>query len=186
MEFFSTDRTFTFTSIRSRRSSGSFRGFGFLLWRVPARDHRRTEQASILASVGGKESVPGTRLRGGGVPSGLSGESEEYLARLFIPERLFPRIDELARSIRPAVAAESAFRLERFDRSLTDRWQDPPPPPGWGWADCPGAPVEAVYREARAFCSATTRRQIPGIILRPLRVPGWARAEFLNRPRMDK
>ncbi len=83
---------------------------------------------------------------------------EDYLARLFIPERLFRRMDELARWIRPAVAAESAFRLEQFDRAVTDRWQDPPPRGGRGWANYPVHQMKR-FIEKRAYY---VRQQLDG------------------------
>jgi DNA-directed RNA polymerase specialized sigma24 family protein len=62
---------------------------------------------------------------------------EDYLARLFVPERLFRRMDELAKVIRPAVAAESDFRLQRFEQAVSDHWPELPPRGGSEWADRP-------------------------------------------------
>jgi DNA-directed RNA polymerase specialized sigma24 family protein len=44
---------------------------------------------------------------------------EDFLTRLFVPDRLHRRIDEVAPVIRDPVAAESGFRLSKFDRSVT-------------------------------------------------------------------
>ncbi len=96
---------------------------------------------------------------------------EDYLARLFVPDRLFHRIDELAAVVRPAVAAESDFRLVRFEKALADKWKDPPER-GQGWAD---APVDQMKRfiDKRA---RSVRQQLDGkshgmILRRPPR--GW-------------
>lgn len=44
---------------------------------------------------------------------------EELFARLFVPNRLHQRIDELANVIRGPVAAESGFRLGKFERAVS-------------------------------------------------------------------
>jgi hypothetical protein len=43
---------------------------------------------------------------------------EEFLETLFTPSRLYPRIDQMAGVIREAVAAESDFRLAKFDQAV--------------------------------------------------------------------
>jgi hypothetical protein len=43
---------------------------------------------------------------------------EDFLIRLFVPERLHRRIDEIATVIYDPVAAESAFRLNKFEQSV--------------------------------------------------------------------
>jgi len=43
---------------------------------------------------------------------------EDFLARLFVPERLHRRVDEMAALIREPVAAESAFKLNKFDQAV--------------------------------------------------------------------
>jgi hypothetical protein len=43
---------------------------------------------------------------------------EDFWARLFIPERLNQRIDELAAVIRGPIAAESEFRLDKFEQAI--------------------------------------------------------------------
>ncbi|MBK8001538.1 MAG: CotH kinase family protein, partial [Verrucomicrobia bacterium] len=48
---------------------------------------------------------------------------EELLVRQFVPERLHRRIDELAAVIRGPVAAESDFRLGRFEHAISGRRQ---------------------------------------------------------------
>src|SRR6266481_2053411 len=43
---------------------------------------------------------------------------EDFLARLFVPDRLNRRIDEMAAVLREPIAAESAFRLNKFEQSV--------------------------------------------------------------------
>ena len=47
---------------------------------------------------------------------------EESLSSLFVPERLFKRIDQIAGVIRGPIGAESSFRLERFDKAVSGKW----------------------------------------------------------------
>ncbi|HVK59766.1 MAG TPA: CotH kinase family protein [Candidatus Kapabacteria bacterium] len=47
---------------------------------------------------------------------------EDALETIFTKERLYSQIDQLAAAIRPAVAAESDFRLRRFDQAVSDEW----------------------------------------------------------------
>jgi DNA-directed RNA polymerase specialized sigma24 family protein len=46
---------------------------------------------------------------------------ETLLARLFVPERLYRRIDEIAGAIRGPLTAESPFRLRKFEESIGTR-----------------------------------------------------------------
>lgn len=43
---------------------------------------------------------------------------EDFLARLYQPDRLHRRIDEIAAVIRPPIAAQSAFRLDKFEQTV--------------------------------------------------------------------
>ena len=43
---------------------------------------------------------------------------EDFLTRLFVPDRLHHRIDQLAALLREPVAAESAFRLNKFEQAV--------------------------------------------------------------------
>ena len=51
---------------------------------------------------------------------------EDLLARFFIPSRLHSRVDEVAKAIRSAVAAESDFRLGKFEQALSDKPREHP------------------------------------------------------------
>jgi hypothetical protein len=46
---------------------------------------------------------------------------EDFSARLFVPERLYRRIDEIAEVIRSPIAAESDFRLAKFVQAVSDK-----------------------------------------------------------------
>src|SRR5262249_33471153 len=83
---------------------------------------------------------------------------EDDLARLFVPGRLSHRIDELAALVRPAVAAESDFRLERFELAVSDHWPEPPPRDDSGWADRPVYQIKR-FIEKRA---SSVRQQLDG------------------------
>jgi hypothetical protein len=68
---------------------------------------------------------------------------EEALEKYFTRERLYAQVDQLAAAIRPAVAAESDFRLKRFDQSVSNEWL---PGPREGQAEGPNAPVHQIKR----------------------------------------
>jgi spore coat protein CotH len=68
---------------------------------------------------------------------------EKALENAFSKEVLYAKIDSLAERIRPAVAAESDFRLKRFEAAVSDKWVDGPrdgPPEG------PDAPTHQIKR----------------------------------------
>lgn len=54
---------------------------------------------------------------------------EDFLARLYVPERLNQRIDAIAAAIRDPIAAESAYRLDMFEQMVG--WK--PVAPGRVW-----------------------------------------------------
>ncbi len=68
---------------------------------------------------------------------------EHALETAFRKDVLYPKIDSLARVIRPAVAAESDFRLKRFDQAVSGEWL---PGPRDGQAEGPDAPVHQIKR----------------------------------------
>ncbi len=68
---------------------------------------------------------------------------ESAVANQFTVERLFPQIDQLASIIRPAIAAESDFRLRRFDQSVSTNWLSGPRD---GQPEGPRAPVHQLKR----------------------------------------
>jgi len=69
---------------------------------------------------------------------------QRALDTFFTKERLYPQIDQLAAAIRPAVAAESEFRLTRFDQSISSEWL--PGDRNSGPQEGPRAPVHQIKR----------------------------------------
>jgi DNA-directed RNA polymerase specialized sigma24 family protein len=49
------------------------------------------------------------------------GYLEDFLGRLFVTRRLYARIDEMAGVIRDPIAAESDFRLRKFEQAVSDK-----------------------------------------------------------------
>jgi spore coat protein CotH len=49
---------------------------------------------------------------------------EDLLDRVFVPERLEKRIDEVAAAIRRPIAAESSYRRNRFEQAIGTNWID--------------------------------------------------------------
>src|SRR5204863_3885786 len=43
---------------------------------------------------------------------------EDFISRLYVPGRLHRRIDEIASVIREPIAAQSAFRLDKFEQAV--------------------------------------------------------------------
>jgi hypothetical protein len=88
---------------------------------------------------------------------------EDALAGPFAVERLNHEIDALAAVIRPAVAAESAFRLKRFDLAVSDKIADGPRDANGGWqnAEGPKAPVHQLKRFVQARIESV-RDQLDG------------------------
>jgi hypothetical protein len=68
---------------------------------------------------------------------------EGALTNSFLKETLFPKIDDMAKRIRPAVAAESDFRVKRFDQAISNEWL---PGPRDGNPEGPDAPVHQIKR----------------------------------------
>jgi hypothetical protein len=61
----------------------------------------------------------------------------------FTRERMLAEVDRLAAIIRPAVAAENDFRLDRFEKSVSGEWLDGPRD---GHPEGPKAPVHQIKR----------------------------------------
>jgi len=83
---------------------------------------------------------------------------EDFLSRLYVPERLHRRIDEIAAVIRDPIAAESAWRLDKFEQEVG--WKPLHPSPG-EWRDTLNRPAHEFKRfiDHRA---ASVRRQLDG------------------------
>jgi spore coat protein CotH len=83
---------------------------------------------------------------------------EDFLARLFVPDRLHRRIDEIAAVIRDPIAAQSAFRLDKFEQAVG--WKPVHPSPG-EWPNTFNRPAHELKRfiDKRA---ESVRRQLDG------------------------
>ncbi|HTG44749.1 MAG TPA: CotH kinase family protein [Verrucomicrobiae bacterium] len=68
---------------------------------------------------------------------------ENALNEFFTTEHLYPKIDELAHHLRPAVQAESDFRVARFDKAVSGTWLSGPRD---GEAEGPKAPIHQIKR----------------------------------------
>jgi hypothetical protein len=64
------------------------------------------------------------------------------LEHLFTTERLFRQIDDLAAVVRPAVRAESGFRLKRFEIAVSNEF--PPGPRDGGEPEGPKSRVHQI------------------------------------------
>lgn len=67
----------------------------------------------------------------------------EFALHDLFRNRISQQIDELAAIIRPAIAAESDFRLHRFDLAVSTNWIDGPRD---GEPEGPKAPVHQLKR----------------------------------------
>jgi len=88
---------------------------------------------------------------------------EFALKEYFTVDRLFPAIDNLAAIIRPAVAAESDFRLKRFDLAISTNWVSGPRDGNMrdGNAEGPKAPAHQLKRFILAR-TKSVREQLDG------------------------
>jgi RNA polymerase sigma factor (sigma-70 family) len=83
---------------------------------------------------------------------------EDFLSRLYAPERLHRRIDEIAAVIRDPIAAQSVFRLDRFEQAVGLKPVHPSPERPYG-PDHPGVHRIKRFIDQRA---ASVRRQLDG------------------------
>jgi spore coat protein CotH len=83
---------------------------------------------------------------------------EDFLSRLFVPDRLHRRIDEIAAILRDPIAAQSALRLDKFEQEVG--WKPVHPSPG-EWPDTFNRPAHEIKRfiDKRA---ESVRRQLDG------------------------
>lgn len=87
---------------------------------------------------------------------------EQGLAGPFTVERLYREIDALAAVIRPAVAAESDFRLARFETAISTNWvSGPRDGHGMSGAEGPAAPPHQLKRFIHARVKSV-REQLDG------------------------
>lgn len=88
---------------------------------------------------------------------------EDALAGPFTIEHLYQEIDSLAAVIRPAVAAESDFRLKRFDLATSNKWVAGPRDGRGDNAEGPKAPAHQLKRFVQARVQSV-RDQLDGKI----------------------
>ena len=83
---------------------------------------------------------------------------EDFLARLYVPDRLHRRIDEIAAVIREPIAAQSAFRLDKFEQEVGLKPVHPSP---GEWPNTFNRPAHELKRfiDRRA---ESVRRQLDG------------------------
>lgn len=83
---------------------------------------------------------------------------EDLLARLFIPSRLSQRIDAVAQVVRSPIAAESDFRLAKFERAVSEPRREQSPDASGQGANRPAHQIKR-FIEARAI---SVRQQLDG------------------------
>ena len=84
---------------------------------------------------------------------------EDFLARLYVPDRLHRRIDEIAAVIRDPIAAQSAFRLDKFEQAVGLKPVHPSP------GEWPYGPNQPGVHEIKRFINKraeSVRRQLDG------------------------
>lgn len=83
---------------------------------------------------------------------------EDFLVRLYVPDRLHRRIDEIAAVIRDPIAAQSAFRLDMFEQAVGLKPVHPGPEVPYG-PNYPGVHELKRFIDQRA---ESVRRQLDG------------------------
>jgi DNA-directed RNA polymerase specialized sigma24 family protein len=82
---------------------------------------------------------------------------EDFSARLFVPERLNQRIDEMAAVLRSPIAAESDFRMDKFEQAVGRKPVKPSPGNAHG-ADRPAHQLKHFIEKR----STSVRQQLDG------------------------
>ena len=90
---------------------------------------------------------------------------EEFLARLFVGEKLNLRIDELAAVVRGPVAAESDFRLRKFEDALSEKKLKPSVRRRRADDDPPTHQIKLFIRRRAASVRAQLDGKSEGLIL---------------------
>jgi hypothetical protein len=145
--------------------------FGFIPWDqdhawgefgyVDTADHR--EHASIWKPAAYKNKFLGRVMKVEAFKAVYRKKLEQALAGPFTAEGLNREVDDLAAVIRPAIAAESDFRLKRFEIAVSTNWVSGPRDAGKDWksSEGPRAPAHQIKRfiEAR---TKSVREQLDG------------------------
>lgn len=89
---------------------------------------------------------------------------EDFLARLYVPERLNRRIDAMAAAIREPIAAESAYRLDKLDQ--TAGWKPLAPAKWWDPLDVPACDLKPFIAARARSVHSQLVGESPGLILK--------------------
>jgi spore coat protein CotH len=100
--------------------------FGFIRWDLDLAwggffllgSRQERERASIWHPWVGENRFLERVMAAGSFRQLYRAHLEDFLDRLFVPERLYARIDEVAAVIRDPIAAESDFRLNKFEQAV--------------------------------------------------------------------
>ncbi len=90
---------------------------------------------------------------------------DEFSRELFVPERLHRRIDELAAILRPPIAAESDFRLRKFEEAVTAQWSAQPPAFKGMGADRPAHQIKRFIVKRAISVRQQLDGKSPGMVL---------------------
>jgi len=90
---------------------------------------------------------------------------EDFSDRLFVAEKLIPRIDELAALLRGPVAAESDFRLRKFEDSLREQRLKPATKRRRAEEDPPPHQIKVFIQRRAASVRAQLDGKSKGVIL---------------------
>jgi hypothetical protein len=96
------------------------------------------------------------------------GHLGDFVQRLLVPDRIQKRIDEIVPFIRDATAAESSFRLNKFDQEIGAKPVTPSPGENPNGINHPAYPyrklIEARARSVRAQLDGKTK----GLVIKSL------------------
>jgi RNA polymerase sigma factor (sigma-70 family) len=93
---------------------------------------------------------------------------EDFLTRLYAPERLNRRIDAIAAAIRESIAAESPYRMNKFDQTVGLK----PVAPGkwWGVLDFPASDLKQFIAGRARSVRSQLAGESQGIIFKPPKI----------------
>jgi len=90
---------------------------------------------------------------------------EDFSKRLFVPKRLFKKIDALADVIRSPVAAESDFRLAKFEQAVGSQPLPPEPKADRNGANRPAHQLKRFIENRARSVRKQLNDESPGVIL---------------------
>ena len=144
--------------------------FGFIPWDqdhawgefayVDTTDHR--EHASIWKPAAYRNKFLGRIMQVEAFKQVYRKKLEQALAGPFTVDRLYREVDDLAAVIRPAIAAESDFRLKRFEIAISTNWvQGPRDAMDFNRKEGPRAPAHQIKRFVE-IRTKSVRNQLDG------------------------